>query len=142
MPRVRERRLACIVDIAPEVVGMPVGEDDGVDVLGLDPHGLQVALEVPGSRGEIPRPRIDQHPVRAGVDQQADVRAHPLRPSPRLQTVFGERLFQWLFRRVGKEEHRGLVVRKGTVIDSRAFEGPDVEAMDIGLHASFPLRAC
>ena len=57
------------------MVGVGVGEDYGIDILGADAGHFEARLDGAGSAGVFAGPGIDQHDMPYGFDEQAGIRA-------------------------------------------------------------------
>src|ERR1035438_3814084 len=112
------------VDGAADVVGVGVGEDHGVDILGADAGHLEARLDGAGSGGVFAGPGIHEHDMASGFDEQACIGA---------EHFVGREVMAFQgaaeIGGVGVGEEPGSRVRVIAVAENGAIDGSDLEAM-------------
>jgi hypothetical protein len=112
------------VDGAADVVGVGVGENHGIDILGADAGHFQARLDGAGSAGGFTGPGIDQDDMTPGFDEQAGIRA---KHAFQRETMAFHGAVQ--FGGVGVGEEPGRRVGVVAVAEHSAPDGADLEAM-------------
>src|SRR5450759_5017672 len=117
------------VDGAADVVGVGVGEDDGIDILWADTGPFEARLNGAVGAGIFASPGIDQHDMASGFDEQAGIWAeHVVRREAMAFQGAAE------IGGVGVGEEPGRRVRVMAVAEDGATEGSDLEAVRTRWH--------
>jgi hypothetical protein len=135
---VAKGRLPGFVQASANVVRMPVGENDRVNLVRLNPFGAKKRQQFPliGLRTIHSYARIYQHPVSPGINQKIGVRKFDLLgvlsalAQPRLVVLLGE---------AGQKHSNRL--RRSIILDGDARKASYLKAIGLELHCYSP-RPC